>query len=79
MSLFGTTFFTVLLYFITTGLSVANSSSPVEAAELPALSIASRLVDNDGNFVMDPSAIEIIETHARQQCGRLGKNFKLTE
>lgn len=78
MLLFGTTFYTFLLYFTTPGLSVANSSSPLEA-KLAALSIASRSVDNDGNFVMDPSAIEMIETHARQNCGRLGKKFKITE
>lgn len=73
--LFGTTFYRFLLYFITLGLSVANSSSPLEA-EVAALSVASRSVDNDGNFVMDQSAIEVIETHARQKCGRLGKKFK---
>lgn len=73
-----TTFYTFILYFIAPGLSAANSRSPLEA-ELAALSFTSRSVDNDGNFVMDPSSIEMIETHARQQCGRLGKKFKITE
>lgn len=49
--------------------SVTNSSSPTDA-ELAALSVARHPGDNDGNFVMDPSAVEIIQTHARQQCGR---------
>lgn len=44
-------------------------------AELAALSVARHPGDNDGNFVMDPSAVEIIQTHARQQCGRFGKKF----
>ena len=51
---------------------MTNSNSPLEA-ELAALCIAS---DNNGNFVMDPSAIETIETHARQQCGRFGKKLQ---
>ena len=52
---------------------VTNSSQPLEA-ELAA--VASRSVDSDGNFVMDPSSIEILKTHARQQCGHLGKKFQ---
>lgn len=53
---------------------VTNSSQPLEA-ELAALSVASRSGDSDGNFVIDPSSIELLQTHARQQCGRLGKKF----
>jgi len=62
------------LYLIIPGPSGTNSSSPLET-ELAALSIVSHPGDKNGNFVMDPSAIEIIEKHTRQQCGRLGKKF----
>ena len=39
------------------------------------LPVASRSGDTEGNFVIDPSSFEILEKHARQQCGRLGKKF----
>ena len=75
MSFFGTTFYKCLLYLLTSGLpGVTYSRSPLET-QLDALSIASHSGDENGNFVMDPSAVEIFETHARQQCGRLGKKF----
>ena len=55
-------------------IAVSDASSPFEA-ELAALSIASRPGDKNGNFVMDPSAMELIQKHSRQQCGRLGKKL----
>ena len=54
---------------------VTNSSQPLEA-ELAALSVASRSGASDGSFVMDPSSIEILQTHALQQCGHLGKKLQ---
>ncbi|KAL9970576.1 hypothetical protein ACROYT_G022977 [Oculina patagonica] len=50
--------------------AVTDASCPFEA-ELAALSSASLPCDKNGNFVMDPSAMELIQRHARQQCGRL--------
>ncbi len=58
--------------------AVTDASSPFEA-ELAALSIASRPGDKNGHFVMDPLAVELIQRHARQQCGRLGKKFKFLQ
>ena len=42
---------------------------------MAALSVKSHPGDNVGNFVFDTSGFEIIQTHARQQCGRLGKKL----
>ena len=54
---------------------LTDASGPF-GAELAALSIASHAGDNNGNFVMDPSAVEMIQRHASQPCGRFGKKFK---
>ncbi|XP_020629574.1 uncharacterized protein LOC110066679 [Orbicella faveolata] len=50
--------------------SGTTASSPLEA-ELAALSIASRPGDRNGNFVMDPSAVEMLQRHAHHQYGHV--------
>ena len=63
--------------FLTLNLTAAatDSTSPPDA-ELDVLSISSSRGDKYGNFVMDPVAAEMIQRHARQQCGHVGKKFK---